>query len=596
MRRLYGPALLLLVLAPGLGRAQEAPEQLLPAGAQVYLRWDGLEAHKAAYAKTALGKMMAGDTGVFLKDVFGKIQDGIGTVLSVEGLLGGAPPEELKKMKDQAEDAAKLPALVGKTGFVLAVEVRKLEPPDVQATLILPDADKPAPLFNTIRLIAGLSKAKVNDKKIEGRDVSSLEGPGVHLAWWSEGKHAVVLFGTEAPEAAVKRVKAGDHARLPSAPLFKRVKGFDKFETGARAFVDLEALAKVAEGRGKEFAKLFDELGLRSLKSLVLYSGFEGEAERGLVELETAGPREGLLKLLGGKPFKLADVPPLPPDVTAWSMNSFDSAVAYDVAVTAAESFVRAFDPDRSAEFKDALKSIDLALGMDLRKDLLSGFGDQVVQYSSPSEGPLSLGAVLLIKVKDPDKVKDGVEQLIKGLSRIAGAEVRLRKRTYRGAEVREVHYKAPGFIFVPSYTIHKGWLAVSVYPQPVHGYILRANGDVPAWKPSAKVKGLLDQMPGEFVSIAYSDPRPSIKQLLSVGPLIAASINAFSPEAGVEVGVLPNAQEATQPLFPNVAVSSDDGKVLRLESRSSLALPLDVTGLDTYTTLFLFASLARFG
>jgi hypothetical protein len=589
------PAVLLLVLAVGPGRAQDAPEQLLPAGAQVYLRWDGLEAHKGAYAKTALGKMMAGDTGAFLTANFGKIQEGLTAVLTVQELLGGTAPEELKKMKDQAEQVAKLPALLGRTGFLFAVEVRKLEPPEVEAVLILPGADKPEPLFGALRLAVSLGSGKVVEKKIEGRDVAFVDAEEVHLAWWAEGKHAVVAFGTEAAEGVVKRIHSGDHARLPSAPLFKRVQGFDKFETGARAFVDLEGLFKVAESRGKEVAKLFDELGLHALKTLALYSGFEGESERSLVELETTGKREGLLRLLGGKSFKLADVPPLPPDVISWSVNSFDPAEFYDVGLAAAESVMRLVYPDEAPKIKDFVKQADLVLGMDLRKDLLAGFGDQVAQYNSPSEGPFTLGETVLIKVKDPTKVKDGVEQLIKGLARAANADVRLRKRTYHGAEVREIQIKAPGFVFLPTYTIHKGWLAVSLYPQPVYGYVLRANAETAAWKPSAKVKGLLDQLPQEFNSISYADPRPTIRQLLSIAPLIGASLNNLSPEVNFDVGGLPNAQEATQHLFPNLAVSVDDGKTIRLEARSSLALPLDVTGLDTYAALAFFFSVARF-
>src|SRR5581483_5501425 len=66
----YRLVLCLLAFAlPGVVRAQE-PEQLLPATTQVYLRWDGVEAHRAAYEKTALGKMMKGDTGEFVSKTF----------------------------------------------------------------------------------------------------------------------------------------------------------------------------------------------------------------------------------------------------------------------------------------------------------------------------------------------------------------------------------------------------------------------------------------------------------------------------------------------------------------------------------------------
>ena len=217
--------------------------------------------------------------------------------------------------------------------------------------------------------------------------------------------------------------------------------------------------------------------------------------------------------------------------------------------------------------------------------------GDQIVGYTTPSEGPLTLGQVILIKVKDGDKVKEGIEQIVKAVSRLLGSDVMLKKRTYRGVELRELRIKQQGFFLVPTYAITKDWLCIALFPQPVHGFIARTNGDMPGWKPSPKVRALLDEMPREAVSISYSDPRPSIKQILSMGPTIGGLITSLNPETSFEIGTIPNAQEATQYLFPNVSVATADDKGVRLESRSSLPLPFDVSGVDTYSFFFLFAS-----
>src|SRR4051812_12786988 len=108
MRPRYGLALLVL-LVPGVGRAEDVPpEQLLPAGTQVYLRWDGIDSHRPAYAKTGLGQMMQGDTGRFVTGVFGQVQEGLGALLTVDQLLGGAAPEKLQKLQADAAEAAKL--------------------------------------------------------------------------------------------------------------------------------------------------------------------------------------------------------------------------------------------------------------------------------------------------------------------------------------------------------------------------------------------------------------------------------------------------------------------------------------------------------
>jgi hypothetical protein len=595
MRHSHGLALLLL-LAPGLVRAQDTPESLLPATTQVYLRFDGLDAHRAAYAKTALGQMLQGDTGTFFTSLFKQLEEGASAAATLSQLLGGASPQQMKKMQADAKAIARLPGLLSDKGFLLALEVRSLEPPQGQLTLILPDAGaKPDPLFGALRLATTLAKADVKEIKVADRTVSSLNLEVVHLTWWVEGKHAVLTLGTDTPEVVVKSTTTGKHARLTANPLFKRLQSFDKFETSARAFVDTGAFVTMGGKRGPDVRRLLDDLGLAGLKSLVLYSGYDGKASRDLVEWDMPGPRKGLLTLLGGKSFRLADVPPLPPDVVSWSMTNFDTGTLYDTLVQAVENVVRLVSPDDVAKVKGFLQEADKALGIDLRKDLLGTLGDRLAQYSSPGEGPLALGQTILLRVKDADKLQGALDQAIKGLAQAAGVDVQIKKRNYRGAELRMVQVRQQGFIFVPTYTIVDGWLAVSLFPQPIEGYIARLKGTLPAWKPSPEVEEALRQMPKEFISISWSDPRPSVTQLLSIAPLIGGAVASFAPQVDFDVSTVPNAQEVTRHLFPNVTVTTDDGKTLRSETRASLSLPFDLAGLDTYAILGLVSAFGSF-
>jgi hypothetical protein len=134
----------------------------------------------------------------------------------------------------------------------------------------------------------------------------------------------------------------------------------------------------------------------------------------------------------------------------------------------------------------------------------------------------------------------------------------------------------------------------IGYYPPAVHGYIARAKKEMGVWKPNAQAEAVFKQMPQEFISVSYSDPRPSIRTILAIAPIIGATINSFSPEFNFDIGNLPNAQEVTRHLFPNISVTTDDGKMLRVETRASLALPIELTGVDTYAVLALL-SFARF-
>ncbi|HJT78377.1 MAG TPA: hypothetical protein VJ739_14330 [Gemmataceae bacterium] len=582
MWRRVGVAVLLL-LAPAVGRAADAPdvpERLLPAETQIYLRWDGVAAHRAAYEKTALGRTLQGDLGKFVASVFAQGQDLLGGAV-VQQLLQGVPPDKLQKIQADAAEAPKLVHVLAKHGVILAVEVHSLQPPQAQVTLVFPNAgDDAKPLLATLRLATALSKTPVQERKVQGRTLYQLAAGPVPVAWWVEGKHVILTGGTRLPETTLRQLDKGP--RLTDNPLFRRVAGFKDFETGARAFVDVAGLAKITTAGNPAASGLLKDLGVDGIKGLTAYSGFAGAAERDLVEMELTGQRKGVLAMLTGKPFTLADVPPLPADSTTWAMTHFDAKTAYDEGLRAAEGVLRVVAPDQATKLQEFVKQANEGLGVDLRQDVLGSLGEQMVQYSTPSEGALFFGQTYLLKVKDPKKLQDSLDQALKGLGKLVNVNITVRKRAYHGAELHEVHVRQQGFFFLPTFVVHKGWLALSYYPQAVQGYVLRTNGELPAWKPGARTRAALEQLPKEFLSISVSDPRPGVRLVLSLAPLIGASVNSALPDSKFDVGLVPNGNEVARHLFPNVTVAALEGNTLRLESRASLALPLDLGNTDT--------------
>jgi hypothetical protein len=562
------------------GRSQP-PEQLLPAGTQLYARWDGVDAHRFAYGKTALGKILLGDTGNFLASLVNQFQDLSSAALTSEQLLQGVPPEQLRQLQADAAETPMLFSLLGRHGVIVALEARSLEPPSAQLLIIVPDAGpNPGPLFGSIRLVSGLAKAPVQERKVGGRSVHDIAAGPIHVGWWVEGKHAVVAVGTDSPELVIQRMH-GSGPRLTEHPLFKQVQAFKDFETGARAFIDLAALARLARSRGKAAAQLVSDLGLEGLQSWTFYSGFDGPAERSLSELTMTGPRRGLLRLVGGKPFRLTDLPPIPTDATSFSATNLDLGILYDAGLQAAERIVGLFSPEDVPKVRAATATADLFLGINLRKDLLGSLDDRFMQYASPAEGPFFFGQTLLFKVKDPAKLQTSLTQAVKSAGRLAGGNVTLKKSTYRGVVLHEVHVRQQGFPFLPTFAIHNNWLIVSAFPQPIEGFILRVSGELPGWKPGTRLQKTLTQLPQEFVSISISDPRPTIRQLLSVAPMLGGTIKSLAPDTRFSVDSIPNAHEVTKHLFPNVSVVTDTGEKLRNETRASLILPVDLGGLD---------------
>src|SRR5262249_3600014 len=158
-----------------------------------------------------------------------------------------------------------------------------------------------------------------------------------------------------------------------------------------------------------------------------------------------------------------------------------------------AESIVRLGAPADAPKVPAFSKEVDEALGISLRNDFLAALGDQLVHYNSPAEGPFTLGQTFLFRVKDAPKLQSALNQIIKALAKLSGVSITVKRRSYHGVEIREVSVRQPGFILVPSYAIHKDWLVVGYFPQAVQGYILRATGELPVWKPDARVQAALD-------------------------------------------------------------------------------------------------------
>ena len=109
-----------------------------------------------------------------------------------------------------------------------------------------------------------------------------------------------------------------------------------------------------------------------------------------------------------------------------------------------------------------------------------------------------------------------------------------------------------------------------------------------------------LDEPQQSLVDVTFDDGEQQRdvtrnQVVLSLAPLVASGVRSVLPEAKLDVGAIPNAAEVNRHLFPNVSVTSDDGKVLRMETRASLALPVDIAGLDAFV-LGAFVVGAAFG
>ncbi|MFO0825790.1 MAG: hypothetical protein U0792_22170 [Gemmataceae bacterium] len=633
---------------------ENAPEKLLSPTSQLYVRWDGVTAHADAYKKSFWGPLMAGPSGDSVRALLAKVPKLLGNNLLAEPLLEGKPPAELKSNLADLKNAAKLIDLLADKGVVVGAEIRDPVPtlkgigsalggllngnvpgpealmPEVQVLVVIPDAaPQSETLFATLRLTLQDGENKLEPfavgtrkgfrftpssvrqprTKTPGNAIIENEQPqptspvALKVASWVEGKHLVLYVGTSKPEAVVADVVANQtKGGITGNPLFARCTGKPAFDSVARGFADTGRVISMVKGIVGPFVpglkQRIDDIGLGNLKAILFNAGYEGKEFRAMWELDLPGERKGLGKILKQEKFTLADLPPLPTDVSRFVGVRIDAGATIDAGVMLVEAFTNLNpsgddgDPKNPAEKirerrAELTKGFEKFLGMSVKDDLLPCLGDKVVVYQSPNEGLSIFGTVVCVSLKDPAKAKALADRVHQGLETLISAPVKVRKKTLKGIEIRELYSKGFG-ITTPTYAIVGDWLVVSVHPAGVQGFILRAKGDLPGWKPDAATTARIAKLP-VGCSLQYCDPTTTVKNMCCIGPIFLGAIdlrNAFRPDDGsdydpIDVGLIPNAHELSKHLFPNLTVIRDDGKSIRLEVNESLSVPGEVLGLE---------------
>lgn len=602
--------LAIAALSAASARADDVPaETLLAAESVGYLRFDGLASHREAYDKTIFAQTVRDEFQPLIDAVARLILDAIGPEVLGEKLLAGARPGELIKLQKAVRQLPRVVELLKNRGFAVGIEVIDPQQARFQITFVFTGekADSSA-VLGAFRLLSYAAEQKLTEANIAGRTVLQFtaEEP-VHLHCWKEGAHVVLTIGSEDPKRTIA-LASGKRKNLTSTKLFRRVAGFDSYETLLRGFFNVSETLKALEKAVPPAKAIVQVLGINGLKDLSFHLGFAGKMNRSTVFLGMPGERRGLLKLVAPRTgFSLKGLPPMPPDSVAVSAAGADFALAYAEILKAVKLAAAIVNPAAQREFETALADFEKTIGVGLKKDIIDSLGSTVAVYTSASEGPLNLGTTIAIEVKDAERLKKALETMSRSMVSLTGADISLQKRVYRGATLHMLKVNERGFPFVPTYAIHNGWLVVSFFPQPVQGFVFRTGKAAETWRPPAlldeAVQATLKQRSGgggakqpRLVGVAVSDPRPGVKQLLSLSPLLISFIRNFGGELGdFDISLIPNSQAVTERLSESVTVAVDDGDGVRIEGYSTLPFPAQLTGIDVYGYFALF-SFARIG
>jgi hypothetical protein len=562
----------------------------------VYLRFDGLDDDRQAYAKTILAKLMREDLGLLTDHAIEKILAAIGPDSIAENLLAGAAPDELARL---LEAAGKLPHfldMLKKNGVVVGVEAVMQPLPGGQATIVFPSGGSEknrAAVFAAFRLLMRVDKIEVKESKIGERTLLVAKPePMLNVFCWAEGEHAVIAVGsTEFAHTA--DLIAGKRENLLASPAFKQVSGFHRYPTYARGYASIRKAHALAIKMVPDVEKPLAELGVDGVDRLSFHFGYQGEYLRSTIALHCDGNRKGLFALFDKSPaVDLAKLPALPPKVTSVTVVEVSLGELYDRGIAAIRTIGQIADPAAVAEFDDGLKQLNDLVGVDIRNDLLGSLGTTAVAYNAPSEGVFIFGTALMWEIKDREKFDKAVAKIVDSVGK-AGVGA-YRKKKYRGSDVYVFQPSGGEFSFGPSFAVHQDRLIVGFLPQAVQGAILRSNGKYATWKPAAVLKRAIAEAtetpagggsPPRVVGVDQLDPRPTVEMLSTIAPLIGlfASIAGQGESVDFDFSLIPNTQAINEWLSPNASVLVDDGRTLRYETYSTIPMPIDLSGFSSY-------------
>lgn len=570
--------LLCLSLVSGVSQA-ETPKlspaaQLIPEDPFLFITWDGMDAHRDAWKKTASYDSLQ--------------QSGLGTALQkwLNTALSQLPPKESDRLR-------RFGSQILKSGVTVAISAPSDAAAPLPYTILVLHNAAPleAELTQTLTEAMSSEGIKVTSAKSGKRTITTAEIPrapdGMELGWWTEGKHLVFAAGFGAVQIATQTADAERKNVTASASWkkYSEVADDSKCELTALAWIDFAALVKTYGGfplpespNPKEpilIRELAKAAGLENVGRFVYQRGYRGRATWTISILEAAAPRQGAFGLVDGPEISLSDLPPLPTDTAAFVASSIDWSKLFAEGVATAKRAAKLGPQSAQDDVDGAVQSLPAALGFNPQTDLFDTLGNVTCVYNDTRHGYLGIAPVVAISLKDAAKLRTTIDGL---LERNAAPRVLVVKQAEKQGHLIR-HLLIAGTGFGPAIAIEKDWFVLGITPQAVEAFTLRMDKQLNRWEPSSAEKEGLAELPQKFTSVSISQPHKVYSLLISMAPALlqvaelgmkesrAIPRNARLPISAAD---LPTAELVERPLFPSITVGTSSKEGFRWITRSA--------------------------
>ena len=535
----------------------------------LFLEFDGLDAHAAAWKKTAASRLLTETSlGAMLADL-GK--------QGLDAMLAAIPA---KSKPSSAEITALAKALL-RDGMLLSVSDTKQGEPSPLLVFRNGATNGARAYLETAMKVEGLTIAT---RQVGGRTLSTVTvPPKATWTWWSEGSDLVILPpGTDNSEAVIAAIENKTPSMLTNPIRSSMMNGGTKFETALLGFFDISRVRPMPPEAAK--------MGLDGLKRIDVRWGFDEEATVSELRILAPAPRQGVLALLDGPTLDQTTLPPIPAGIASWTALSISPALLYDKIVAIAKMT----NPRAEDHIGQVEASMQQTLGFKFKEDLLAQLGPKWLIYAAPETGKVR--AAVTVEVRDPGTFKATLDKVAAYAGKaLAGAPAGKAPKLVAlgdgsGYKVILPEGTIPpqaAALIDPTILLGKSSLAIGLTEDEA-----KAAASAPAWTPKEAFVKPFSKVPGKLIMLSVDDPRTTIPDLIANTPLLVAGMNMGIaqakaqaggkgpdfPEFKVDPASVPKADEIRSRLFPGTTAISidDDGlKILNREAIPSVSSPM---------------------
>jgi hypothetical protein len=540
----------------------DALARFVPAdGLSVYIEFLGLDAYPDAWDATSASKVLSQTkTGAMLAEILKQVVD-------------QAAPRGPDGPKLTGDDANALATHLFHRGFVVGIAPQPGKPKPA-TVVVFRDAFDPSIRSALVRFLGASGMTAPGMKLVDkpgGRRVA-LDPNDPDSGWWVEGgKHLVIADRVDAVIAGI-----GGDATAATLPLRKELLAEGSgFRPVGVAFADLKRLLPP----GTAPATL---AGFESVERLDYRWGFEGPYLRKELRVVAPAPRKGLAAVMDQPAFTIEDLPPLPANLTGFTV----AAVEPDQVYAQIEAVATAMGgPEAAKAFDRAEAAVKKATRKDLRADILSQIGPRVAVYTLPEKGGVSgmLSSVTpkvglqvpkfaaFVELKDPKRFGGTIAELIGVLNEqlealtAAGGAAPAGGRKPQAPEFRMTSPEPPTWILsLPpqlaaltnaklTIVLGKRHLIVASAPDLARDALALEGKSEGRWAPTGALGQAIEGLPGKTIFLQVSDPSdalpPKVAQLpetvQQILALLATSASARAPGAMAGAGGAPGAAGA---------------------------------------------------